>query len=144
MRVLVCGGRTFGIVPTPLTTPEVDQTALWEKAHAERDLLTKVLNELHSTDSSGAIDTIIHGGAKGADTLANHWAYRHHVDIFVFNPRSRAKGSSGGASRNARMIALGQPDLVLAFPGGVGTADVIGKAKEAGIPIRVIVENEGL
>ena len=32
----------------------------------------------------------------------------------------------------------GKPDLVVAFPGGVGTADMISRAMKAGIKVEVI------
>jgi predicted Rossmann-fold nucleotide-binding protein len=34
------------------------------------------------------------------------------------------------------MLSEGKPDLVIAFPGGRGTADMIRQAKEAGVPVR--------
>lgn len=35
-----------------------------------------------------------------------------------------------------------QPELVVAFPGGKGTADMVRKAKQAGLEV-VMVSNEG-
>jgi len=34
------------------------------------------------------------------------------------------------------MLDKGQPDLVLAFPGGNGTADMIRRAEAANIPVK--------
>jgi ABC-type Fe3+-hydroxamate transport system substrate-binding protein len=34
------------------------------------------------------------------------------------------------------MIEEGKPDLVVAFPGGRGTADMVAKAEAAGIPVQ--------
>src|SRR5262249_62369122 len=42
-------------------------------------------------------------------------------------------GHSGGSKRNQQMLEEGKPDLVLAFPGGRGTADMVRRAQEAGI-----------
>ena len=33
------------------------------------------------------------------------------------------------------MLDKGKPDLVVAFPGGIGTADMVAKARGAGIPV---------
>jgi len=33
------------------------------------------------------------------------------------------------------MLAEGEPDAVLAFPGGRGTADMVRRAKRAGVPV---------
>jgi hypothetical protein len=41
------------------------------------------------------------------------------------------------------MLDEGRPDLVLAFPGGRGTADLIARAREAGIPVRIATREEG-
>jgi hypothetical protein len=37
------------------------------------------------------------------------------------------------------MLDEGQPDLVIAFPGGAGTANMIQQSKARGIPVREIV-----
>ena len=44
-------------------------------------------------------------------------------------------GKSAGPLRNQRMIDEGKPDLVVAFPGGVGTADMISRAKAYNISV---------
>jgi predicted Rossmann-fold nucleotide-binding protein len=33
------------------------------------------------------------------------------------------------------MLAEGRPDAVIAFPGGKGTADMVRKARAAGLPV---------
>ena len=45
-----------------------------------------------------------------------------------------------GPERNARMLAEGRPDLVVAFPGGTGTADMVRRAKAAGVRVVEVVE----
>ena len=47
-------------------------------------------------------------------------------------------GYSAGPRRNAWMIEYGKPDHVLAFPGGPGTADMVRRARAAGIPVTEI------
>ena len=44
-------------------------------------------------------------------------------------------GKGAGPIRNQRMLDAGQPDLVVAFEGGRGTADMITRTKRAGIEI---------
>jgi hypothetical protein len=48
------------------------------------------------------------------------------------------QGKAAGPIRNQRMIDEGKPDLVIAFPGGRGTADMVSRAKKAGIPVQEI------
>ena len=52
-------------------------------------------------------------------------------------------GRGAGPIRNKQMLEEGKPDLVIAFPGGKGTANMIGQAKEAGIPVREIEAKVG-
>ena len=35
----------------------------------------------------------------------------------------------------ARMLEEGRPDLVIAFPGGRGTADLVARARRAGVEV---------
>lgn len=112
MRVLVCGGRNY--------------------EHAER--LFGVLDSLPQRPT-----TIVHGGARGADWLAGRWAYYAEVDVEVY-AADWARGKRAGPERNQRMIES-KPDLVVAFPGGRGTADMVRRAKAAGIPIVEVEED---
>jgi predicted Rossmann-fold nucleotide-binding protein len=113
MRVLVCGGRHYN-----------DE----ERVNAELDALVK---------EHGWI-IVIEGGATGADTLARNWATLHRgedVALKTFEAEWRLHGRKAGPIRNRRMLIEGQPDLVLAFPGGSGTSDMVGKAMAAGVRI---------
>ena len=42
-------------------------------------------------------------------------------------------GKKAGPLRNQQMLEEGKPDLVVAFPGGNGTADMVRRAKKANI-----------
>lgn len=122
MRILVCGGRNF-----------YDYT-----------LVSKTLNALFpSTDDMSTWlpppDTvIIHGGAKGADSLADQWAVTKGVEIEEYKADWIKHGRAAGPIRNQLMLDKGKPDLVIAFPGGAGTADMVRRAKKAGIPVKKI------
>jgi hypothetical protein len=35
-------------------------------------------------------------------------------------------------------LRKGKPDLVIAFPGGRGTADMVARARKAGVPVEVV------
>jgi hypothetical protein len=47
-------------------------------------------------------------------------------------------GNAAGLVRNQQMLDDGKPDLAVAFPGGKGTADMVRRARKAGIPIKII------
>jgi hypothetical protein len=89
-------------------------------------------------DYLGKITVLIHGGARGADTLAGAWAAKNQIPVEIF-AISRADWdhyrNRAGPRRNQLMIDKGKPDLVIAFPGGNGTADMMRRAKRHGIDL---------
>ena len=109
MRVLVCGGRDYKNWAT----------------------ITKTLDAL-------TVTLLIHGAAPGADTLASVWACTQRVPQLPF-PLTDADwerlGKKAGPMRNARMLTEGKPDLVVAFPGGKGTADMVRQAGAVGVRV---------
>lgn len=109
-RVLVCGGRAF------------DRVAL----------VTDTLRPLLQANPDMVI---IQGGATGADELARSWASVYGVTTITYPAKWREHGKAAGPIRNQLMIDDGNPDLVIAFPGGRGTADMVRRARKAGIPV---------
>jgi hypothetical protein len=107
-KVLVTGGRDYA-----------DSEALW-----------RVLSEIKPT-------VIIHGGARGADTLAGEWAEWAGVPTIVVEPKWLL-GPIAGHLRNLRMLDL-KPDLVVACPGEDGTRHCTTNALLRGIPVRRVV-----
>jgi predicted Rossmann-fold nucleotide-binding protein len=110
MRVLVCGGRNFD----------------------DFIRVSMVLDRLHT---SQGIDVLIEGGAAGADRLASQWAWHCGVATERYEADWENQGSFAGPARNKRMLDEGKPDLVIAFPGGRGTADMVKKARKAGVKV---------
>ncbi|UGX98733.1 DUF2493 domain-containing protein [Bradyrhizobium barranii subsp. barranii] len=110
MNVIVCGGRTF------------------ENYAAVKKYLD-MLHDLHR------FTLLIHGRARGADTCAHRWAGEHKVPVEMFPAHWRLHGNSAGPIRNKQMLAEGKPQLVVAFPGGDGTADMCRQARAAGVMV---------
>lgn len=110
MRVLVCGGRNY----------------------QDGDRVNAVLNKLHN---EAGISCIIEGGARGADHLAMSWAVDAGVPRERYDADWENQGSFAGPARNKRMLEEGKPDLVIAFPGGRGTADMVRKARKSGVEV---------
>lgn len=110
MRVLVCGGRGF------------DDLVLFDHT----------MDELRRHNP---ISAIIHGGAPGADTMASFWAGFACIPIEVYHANWAKHGKAAGPRRNQRMLDEGKPDLVVAFPGGRGTADMVRRAKAAEVQV---------
>jgi ABC-type sugar transport system substrate-binding protein len=94
----------------------------------------KVLNAQHQ---QYPITCLINGGCHGADQLARNWAKKFGVTQETY-PADWSKGRIAGPIRNQEMIDRGKPDLVIAFPGGKGTADMVRRAREAGIPVQEV------
>jgi len=124
VKVLVCGGRSY----------------------RDRDKVFAVLDEIHAVTP---IAVIVHGACCtednalcGADGLAEAWAVSREVPYRGYPARWRTEGGAAGPRRNERMLGLEHrpPDriigLVVAFPGGTGTAHMCGLAKVAGIEVR--------
>lgn len=108
-RVLVCGGRDFNDEDTVFAALE---------SHVDR-----------------MRSTVIQGHAPGADRLAREWCARNGVHIESYPADWASHGKAAGPIRNQRMIDVGKPTKVIAFPGGRGTADMVRRARAAGIPV---------
>lgn len=117
MRVLVTGGRTYG-------HNDSDQV---QAAFAALDALIP--------EEGPSKLVLIHGGCTGADTVAQCWAEARGVHQNIHEADWQRHGRAAGPIRNQAMVDS-KPDLVLAFPGRRGTADMVRRAKLAGVPVR--------
>lgn len=146
--VLVCGGRDFGDLVT-LVNRLVDRTdPVWIAREAEYNFILRKLDEiLHPLESiTDDMDTwlpgpglrIVSGAARGADSVAIDWAVVNWVSIEEYPADWRANGLAAGPIRNQKMLDQEHPDLVIAFPGGKGTADMVRRARKANIPVMEI------
>jgi hypothetical protein len=130
MRVLVCGGRDYGRIPRGCPSDQLPHYG--RIAERERFLLFEALDNL---TSDSVISLIIHGAASGADSFAQCWADSRKIVALPFKAEWETKGKAAGPLRNQRMLDEGKPDLVVAFPGGRGTADMVRRARAAGIRV---------
>jgi hypothetical protein len=115
MRILVCGGRDYA-----------DASALYQ-----------ALDALHRQRH---VTRLIHGAARGADLLAEAWAFSCNIPVSAFRADWNRHGKAAGFRRNERMLRDGRPELVVAFPGGKGTAHMVRLAKAAGVTVLEIAE----
>jgi len=91
----------------------------------------------------GPITVLIHGGANGADRLADQWARGHGINVQVFPAEWTRLGKAAGPIRNEQMLVEGKPDAVAAFPsnsrvvrpGRSGTQDMVNRANDAGVEV---------
>jgi hypothetical protein len=115
MNVLVCGGRDY----------------------ADVRALNEALDAIHSEKN---ITRLIHGAARGADSLGATWARSMGIHALAFPADWSKDGKAAGFVRNARMLRDGCPDLVVAFPGGKGTAHMVKLARAAGVAVLEFAE----
>jgi hypothetical protein len=106
MKALVCGGRMF----------------------FDYERVRRVLDGMKIT-------SVIEGGACGADGLAKRWATERDIECETFRAEWKKFGRGAGHIRSQLMLDQGKPDLVVAFPGGTGTDDMVARARKAGITV---------
>ena len=109
MKILVTGGRDFD----------------------DKKLLEAALNRV-VTGVEWYKDTIVHGGAKGADTLAGRYALKYGHTERVYLPDWDKHGKKAGILRNIEMLDTEKPNVVLAFKGGKGTTHMMEYAEKKG------------
>ncbi len=111
--IIVCGGRNFN----------------------DRTLVFETLDMIHA---GTPIAVVIQGGASGADMLGKLWAECTCIRLITIPADWVRYGRFAGPLRNAKMLAEFYPDLVVAFPGGIGTEDMKSKARLAGVNVMEI------
>lgn len=109
MRVIVCGGRSY----------------------TDYSRVVEVLAEL----PEDAI--VVHGDARGADRLAGMAAAALGLRVEAHPAEWDRYGRAAGMIRNRAMLAAGA-HLVVAFPGGKGTAGMVRLARKAGVPVEEV------
>lgn len=109
MKILVTGGRDF----------------------KDEKYIYSVLDEY-----KGKITLLITGDATGVDAIAVKWAIKNNIKNVVYFADWISFGKSAGPIRNFQMLNL-NPDIevILAFPGGKGTKNMIKQGKQHNIHI---------
>jgi len=117
--VLVCGGRDY------------DDEPVFDRI---MDSFLSVFRDEHPHTRL----VIVHGGARGADRLAGMWAKSRGVPVVVCPADWDAHGKSAGIIRNVEMLKKWIPAVVIAFPGGRGTAHMMMIARKAGVYVHEV------
>lgn len=79
--------------------------------------------------------SLIIGDANGVDAVAREWARQRDVPHEVYLADWITIGAAAGPARNRRMLICGEPDLLIAFPGGKGTANMVAAATKLGVRV---------
>lgn len=102
-------------------------------------------------DVQGEVILVVHGACKragqldlsGADRIADDWATLREVPCLRSPAQWSRFGKAAGPVRNRRMLKQAQTLarlasahlVVIAFPGGKGTADCVRRAQELGLQV---------
>lgn len=131
MIVLVTGGRKYS-----------NFWGIWrtlDRLHAERKF-TK----------------LVHGKGGQTDMSADAWAKNHGVPVQPYpanwedisrpdavictRPDGTKYDAKQGTNRNQQMLDDEEVELVVAFPGGKGTGDMVNRARRAGVEVIEVTE----
>ena len=84
---------------------------------------------------------IVHGDARGADRLCRDVGFALGFTHRPYPADWDAYGRAAGMIRNQQMLDE-NPDieLVIAFPGGVGTGDMVRRAEKQRLPILYVAD----
>lgn len=151
-KILVCGGRDFGNLKELVDNGKkkfyrmkTGQALI--RAKAEREFTFDTLDEIYPEYASDKNLKIIAGGAPGTDDNAIVWAMVNGFDYKVYEADWKQHKKAAGPIRNQLMLdseveynQYNQIDnfIVVAFPGGTGTADMVRRAEKLGIEIKRI------
>lgn len=120
MKVLVCGGREY------------------DNAYRVFETLSDLFIRSEKYGRMSEIE-LVQGGAKGADFLGRCWARCNGINHTEIKAEWNKFSRAAGIKRNEKMLSYG-PDIVVAFPGGKGTAHMVKISKEAGIKVLEVKE----
>lgn len=140
--ILVCGGRDFANMDIPKHEPEFEKMKKQYKFIF--DTLDKICRDKGWMDKKGMMPQvrIVSGAARGADTAAIDWAVTRWVPFNSMPANWTEHGKAAGPIRNEAMLFEYQPRLVVAFPGGSGTAHMVKISKEANVEVIEVAYNE--
>lgn len=84
---------------------------------------------------------VIHGGAPGADSLADIYAHQNGLKTEAYPADWKRYGRGAGHVRNKQMLDKGRPTEVVAFvadpSNSPGTANTVLQALARGVPVTV-------
>jgi hypothetical protein len=131
VRVLICGGRHVGRVPSDCPVSQVNARIV--RATDEQRRLQGLLRDLHA---KSRIELLMHFDLRGAERLSAHWATISGI------PVKNVKAASSGKSLDAckALLRAEHVTLLLQFP--IDSDDNEGEfaaaARDLGVAVRLI------
>lgn len=90
------------------------------------------------------IDTILSGGAKGIDTLAEEYADKMRLSKIILRPRYDLYGKAAPIKRNEELVNMADKILIIWDGESKGTKSTINYAKKLNKEIEVVTLSEDL
>ena len=106
------------------------------------------------------VTRLVHGNASGADTIGKDWTASRGIpddpypalwdDISIpgavirRHPDGRPYNVMAGHQRNQRMVDVSGMDILAAFPGNTGTADMVRRATDVDMPVAFMTTEASL
>lgn len=121
MNIAIIGSRTF----------------------SDYELLSTTVKD-YLSEKNLIVKSVISGGAKGADTLAEKFALENTIEMIVFKPDWKRFGKRAGFMRNTLIVE--NSDVVFAFWDGQssGTKDSITKAEKLEKKVIIKIYNQNI
>ncbi len=94
--------------------------------YTDEKFIFETLDRLHRKHN---FTCLIHGDAQGVDKISERWAINNDVPVESHPANWELHGKSAGPIRNSEMLKS-NPTMLIAFPGGKGTADMVKKAQK--------------
>lgn len=116
IKILVCGGRQY---------------TNRKKIHQVLDALKQHYGDIY----------IISGAATGADMLVIKWSIANDVKYKAYPAEWTKYGKAAGPIRNQQMLDEEKPNIVVAFPGGKGTLDMVKRSMRSEIQVFNVLED---
>lgn len=110
VKVLVCGGRDFN----------------------DTEKIYQFLDRFHRFNN---VSCLVEGDARGVDRIAGYWARKNKINNEKYPALWDTHGRKAGVLRNQMMLDYENPDIVIAFPGGRGTTDMVERARKQGFEV---------
>lgn len=88
-------------------------------------------------DSEFDISEVVSGGAKGVDTMGEHWADKHNIPVKRFLARWEIYGRSAGPHRNIEMANYAEALIAVWDGKSRGTKNMIETAKKRKLDIYI-------
>lgn len=96
---------------------------------------------LNNISKEYKIECIIHGDAKGVDTITKKYAYKNYINQRIFAPKYNIYGKKAPIIRNSDMVSFCDKGVCIWDGKSRGTKDTIDKLKKQNKLLKIFYYN---